>query len=122
MNVMTPCAFISAVLSFCFIPTKSVASLIVLAALYGFFSGTFVSSPTATVVRLSSHSRGNLGTRLGQCFGAVSFGLLIGMLFLSLSLWHLSLFIFSVFPWVLHYIFDGHSLTVLKVLLSVVLF
>jgi MFS family permease len=82
MNVMTPCALISAVLCFCFIPVKSVASLIVLAVLYGFFSGTFVSSPTATVVRLSSHSRGNIGTRLGQCFGAVSFGLLIGMQFL----------------------------------------
>ncbi|KMU75800.1 hypothetical protein CISG_05197 [Coccidioides immitis RMSCC 3703] len=57
---------------------KNAAGLIVLMALYGFFSGTFVSSPTSIVVHLSTHSRGKIGTRLGQCFGVVSFGLLIG--------------------------------------------
>ncbi|KAI1907909.1 hypothetical protein LOZ61_005856 [Ophidiomyces ophidiicola] len=78
INVMIPCAFISAVLCFCIISIKSVAGLLVLMVLYGFFSGTFVSSPTATIVSISTHSRGTIGTRLGQSFGIVSFGLLIG--------------------------------------------
>ncbi|EER24620.1 hypothetical protein D8B26_005030 [Coccidioides posadasii str. Silveira] len=78
MNVMLPCAFVSSLLCFCIIPVKNAAGLIVLMALYGFFSGTFVSSPTSIVVHLSTHSRGKIGTRLGQCFGVVSFGLLIG--------------------------------------------
>jgi hypothetical protein len=48
-------------------------------AFYGFFSGTFVSSPNAIVVHLSAHNRAKIGTRLGQLYGAISFGMLIGM-------------------------------------------
>ncbi|EEP78010.1 predicted protein [Uncinocarpus reesii 1704] len=78
MNAMIPCAFISALLCFCVIPVHDAAGLITLMGFYGFFSGTFISSPTAVVVQLSAHNRGKIGTRLGQAFGVIAFGLLIG--------------------------------------------
>lgn len=85
MNVMIPCAFISAMICLCIIAVKNAAGLVVLMAFYGFFSGTFVSSPNAIVVHLSAQNRAKIGTRLGQMFGVISFGMLIGMLlFLSI--------------------------------------
>ncbi|KUL85437.1 hypothetical protein ZTR_06789 [Talaromyces verruculosus] len=78
MNVIIPCAFISAMLCLCTIAVKNAAGLIVLMAFYGFFSGTFVSSPNAIVVHLSAQNRAKIGTRLGQMYGVISFGMLIG--------------------------------------------
>ncbi|QKX59663.1 uncharacterized protein TRUGW13939_06803 [Talaromyces rugulosus] len=78
MNAMIPCAFLSALLAFCILAVKDAAGIIVLMVLYGFFSGTFVSSPTATIIRLSAHNRAMTGTRLGQAFAIISFGYLIG--------------------------------------------
>lgn len=84
MNVIIPCAFISGMLCLCTIAVKNATGLVVLMAFYGFFSGTFVSSPNAIVVHLSAHNRAKIGTRLGQMYGVISFGMLIGMyLFLS---------------------------------------
>ena len=65
-------------LAFCILAVKNAAGIIVLMVLYGFFSGTFVSSPTATIIRLSAHNRAMTGTRLGQAFAIISFGYLIG--------------------------------------------
>ncbi|GAM37667.1 hypothetical protein TCE0_024r07773 [Talaromyces pinophilus] len=78
MNVIIPCAFISAMLCLCIIAVKNAAGLVVLMAFYGFFSGTFVSSPNAIVVHLSAQNRAKIGTRLGQMYGVISFGMLIG--------------------------------------------
>lgn len=57
---------------------SSTAGIIVLMACYGFFSGSFVSLPPTIIVSLSTDARDKIGTRLGQSFGAVSVGLLIG--------------------------------------------
>ncbi|EEA22680.1 monocarboxylate permease, putative [Talaromyces marneffei ATCC 18224] len=78
MNVIIPCAFISAMLCLCTIAVDNAAGLIVLMAFYGFFSGTFVSSPNAIVVHLSAQNRAKIGTRLGQMYGVISFAMLIG--------------------------------------------
>jgi len=47
-------------------------------AFYGFFSGSFVSLPPTIVVMLSMNAREKIGTRLGQSFAVVAFGVLIG--------------------------------------------
>lgn len=52
--------------------------MVVLMAFYGFFSGSFVSLPPTIVVNLSADARDKIGTRLGQSFGIVAFGMLIG--------------------------------------------
>jgi predicted MFS family arabinose efflux permease len=54
------------------------AGLVVLMAFYGFFSGSFVSLPPTIVVSLSMDARDKIGTRLGQSFFCISFGVLIG--------------------------------------------
>lgn len=77
-NVVIPCAAISALLCICFMAIKSSAGIIVLMAFYGFFSGSFVSLPPTVIVHLSTDARDKIGTRLGQSFAFVAFGLLIG--------------------------------------------
>ncbi|KAK3203221.1 hypothetical protein GRF29_112g563471 [Pseudopithomyces chartarum] len=77
-NIILPCTLVSGVLCFCFVAAKSAPSIIVLMAFYGFFSGTFVSLPPTIIVHLSLNERGKIGTRMGQSFGIVAIGLLIG--------------------------------------------
>lgn len=77
MNMIVPCAVLSGVLSLCLIPVRSVAPLIVICALYGFFSGALVSLPPTIFVHLSPN-RGIIGTRMGMGFAIISIGLLIG--------------------------------------------
>ncbi|KAF1978444.1 MFS general substrate transporter [Bimuria novae-zelandiae CBS 107.79] len=77
-NVVIPCTVLSGVLCFCFISAQSAAGIILLMAFYGFFSGTFVSLPPTIVVHLSLTERGKIGTRMGQSFGVIAVGLLIG--------------------------------------------
>lgn len=77
-NVVIPCTIMSGVLCFCFIPVHDAPGIIALMAFYGFFSGTFVSLPPTIVVHLSLTERGKIGTRMGQSFGVVAVGLLIG--------------------------------------------
>jgi predicted MFS family arabinose efflux permease len=57
---------------------SSSASIIVLMACYGFFSGSFVSLPPTIIVHLSTDARDKIGTRLGQSFAFVAVGVLIG--------------------------------------------
>jgi predicted MFS family arabinose efflux permease len=77
-NVVIPCALISAILCMCFIAVDSTAGIVILMAFYGFFSGSFVSLPPTIVVNLSMNARDKIGTRLGQSFAFVGFGVLIG--------------------------------------------
>lgn len=77
MNMIIPCAFISGVLALCLIAVRSLAPTIVICALYGFFSGSFVSLPPTILVHLTAN-RAMIGTRMGMCFTIVSIGLLIG--------------------------------------------
>lgn len=77
LNMIVPCAFIAGILVLCLIATHTVAPLIVICALYGFFSGTFVSLPPTIFVHLTKN-RAMIGTRMGMGFSIVSVGLLIG--------------------------------------------
>ncbi|KAF2115827.1 major facilitator superfamily domain-containing protein [Lophiotrema nucula] len=77
-NVVIPCTLMSGVLCLCFVAVKSSAGIIVLMGFYGFFSGSFVSLPPTIIVHLSLDARDKIGTRLGQSFGVIALGLLIG--------------------------------------------
>lgn len=77
LNMLIPCAIISALLALCWIAIDSIPGVIIFCILYGFFSGTFVSLPPTTVVSLSP-SLSVVGTRMGMSFCFAGFGLLIG--------------------------------------------
>ena len=77
LNMLLPCAAISASLAFCWIAISSKAGLVIFSILYGFFSGTFVSLPPTTVVSLSPNLA-VVGTRMGMSFAFSGFGLLVG--------------------------------------------
>ena len=68
----------SAILCVLFITASTPAGIITLMAFYRFFSGTFVSLPSTVIIYLSSDTRDKIGTRLGQAFSLISFGILIG--------------------------------------------
>jgi predicted MFS family arabinose efflux permease len=76
-NMIVPCGFAAGVIIFGLIGTHSVAAIVVISILYGFFSGTFVSLPPACFVLLSPN-RGLIGTRMGMGFAVISIGGLIG--------------------------------------------
>ncbi|KAF1948063.1 MFS general substrate transporter [Clathrospora elynae] len=78
LNVVIPCCLISGILCISFIAVSSSAGIIVLMAFYGFFSGSFVSLPPTIIVHLSTDARHKIGTRLGQSFGIIAVGVLIG--------------------------------------------
>ncbi|KAK8046375.1 MFS general substrate transporter [Apiospora saccharicola] len=77
LNMFIPTLLGLAILSFSWISITSSASLIVFTAIYGFFSGTFLTLPFSTVVTLSPHV-GVVGVRMGMACAVVSLGLLIG--------------------------------------------
>lgn len=77
LNVQIPFALIASLLAFCWIPIRNTPGLLVFCALYGFFSGTFVSLPGPIVYVLSS-DMSTVGTRLGMSMGFAGVGLLIG--------------------------------------------
>lgn len=77
LNILIPCGIITAVLIFCLLATTSVAGVIIVALVYGFFSGTFVSLPPSIFVSLSPN-RGLIGTRMGMGFSVISLGVLAG--------------------------------------------
>lgn len=76
-NLLIPAIFVSGLLAFCWIAAHSGVSLFVIAALFGFSSGAFVSLPPIAIVTLTPSMR-VLGTRMGMAFATASFGLLIG--------------------------------------------
>ena len=65
------------ILSFAWIAVHDTAGVVVFTALYGFFSGTFLTLPFSTVVTLSPHM-GVVGVRMGMSCAVVSLGLLVG--------------------------------------------
>lgn len=77
LNMLAPAATATATLAYCWIAVHSTPSIIVLAILYGFCSGGFVSLPPVVMISLTKDMR-DLGTRLGMCFAIMSIGLLIG--------------------------------------------
>lgn len=78
LNMLIPCTLFSAILALCWIRIENIPGLIVFAILYGFFTGTFVSLPPATVASLSPDLR-KVGTHMGMVFGIASLGVLVGL-------------------------------------------
>jgi MFS family permease len=76
-NLMTPCALLSGIIILCLSAAQSAAAFVVLASLFGFFSGTFVSLLPSLLVRISPEEA-RLGARLGMNSAISAVGLLIG--------------------------------------------
>jgi predicted MFS family arabinose efflux permease len=72
LNMIIPCAMMSGVLALCLIVAHRLAPVIVICALYGFFSGSFVSLPPTILVHLTAN-RAMIGTRMGMCFTGMFF-------------------------------------------------
>lgn len=77
LNVLFPALTVTAILAYCWIAINTTSGIIALSALYGFFSGAFVSLIAVVMMEITQDIR-KLGTRLGMCFGLESIGLLIG--------------------------------------------
>ena len=77
VNILTPAAAVTGILAFVWVGVHTFPGIVVLAILYGFFSGGFVSLPPVVMMVLTKDMR-DLGTRLGMVFGITAFGLLIG--------------------------------------------
>ncbi|KAF5374180.1 hypothetical protein D9615_008864 [Tricholomella constricta] len=71
-NLLIPSAFFSGLSCLVFwMFTKSLVSLMVFAALYGFFSGAFISVITPCVAQISDIRQ--IGTRMGMLYSIISF-------------------------------------------------
>ncbi|KAJ2905614.1 major facilitator superfamily transporter [Zalerion maritima] len=66
-----------AVSAFCFAAVRNLADLLIVTAIYGFWTGTFFSVQPTVLVRLTEDKR-VVGTRIGFAFLVLSAGLLIG--------------------------------------------
>ncbi|EHK16893.1 uncharacterized protein TRIVIDRAFT_161984 [Trichoderma virens Gv29-8] len=77
LNVLFPALVITATLAYCWVAVNSTSGIVVLSALYGFFSGGFVSLIPVVMMTITQDLR-KLGTRLGMCFALESVALLIG--------------------------------------------
>ena len=79
LNVILPCAFVCGILQYGLMGAHDTASVMVIIALYGFFSGTLVSLPGTIYVHLAGpQNRGLIGTRMGMGFAFVAVGILVG--------------------------------------------
>jgi predicted MFS family arabinose efflux permease len=99
-NMIIPCTIGSGIFILALIGTKTVAAAVVVSALYGFFSGTFVSVPPACFVQLSPN-RSLIGTRMGMGFLIIGIGGLIGTPIAGALLQHsgwTSVWVFSGVP------------------------
>ena len=77
LNVAPVTTFVCAILLFCMISIRSTASLVVMASLFGFFSGAFVSLPGMALVVLTK-DKSRVGTRIGMSLALTGFGALAG--------------------------------------------
>jgi predicted MFS family arabinose efflux permease len=77
-NIVFVCTIICGAWMFALIDLSNLAGVMVVALLYGFFSGAFISLPPTCFVRLSP-DRGLIGTRMGMGYAAMTVGNLIGM-------------------------------------------
>ncbi|KAJ4303143.1 hypothetical protein N0V90_002035 [Kalmusia sp. IMI 367209] len=75
MNLFGPAALACAVLTFSIIAIKTLAGIIVLAILYGFFSGVYVALPPVCFVRLTKN-KSKIGTRIGMGMATCGLGVL----------------------------------------------
>ncbi|KID95136.1 Major facilitator superfamily domain, general substrate transporter, partial [Metarhizium majus ARSEF 297] len=76
-NLIGPGAAVVSVIIFGMLGAKSVASVVILAILFGFFSGIFIALPPVCIVRLTQ-DRTKIGTRMGMAFGIIGLGVFVG--------------------------------------------
>ncbi|KAJ7164233.1 major facilitator superfamily domain-containing protein [Mycena filopes] len=76
-NMITIASGGGAVLILCMIALKTIASVVVIGVLYGFFSGCFVTL-MAPLIAILTDDMGEVGLRMGICFGFVGIGGLVG--------------------------------------------
>lgn len=70
-NLLTPAAFLSGLSTLAlWYNVKNLAGLMVFAAVYGFFSGAFISVLTPSIACISE--RGQVGTRMGMLYSVIS--------------------------------------------------
>lgn len=77
LNVIACFAVISGILILCWISISNAAALVAFCALYGFFSGPFVSLVPVGLIS-SSKSNAVVGAQLGAGFAIIGIGMLIG--------------------------------------------
>lgn len=77
MTVLVPGSLICAALTYSLIAVNSLAGVIVVALLYGFFSGVFIALPPVCFVALTA-DKSKVGTRMGMGFAFLGFGVLSG--------------------------------------------
>ncbi|EFX05057.1 major facilitator superfamily transporter monocarboxylate [Grosmannia clavigera kw1407] len=77
INLFGPAAIVCSVLTFCMIAVKDLAGVVVVAILFGFFSGVFIALPGVCFVHLTA-DKSKLGTRMGIAFATLGFGVLTG--------------------------------------------
>ena len=76
-NLIAPGAIIVGILVICMQVLTSAAAIIVVAILFGFFSGVFVALPPVCFVALTE-DKSKIGTRIGMGFSIIGFGVLAG--------------------------------------------
>lgn len=76
-NLMIPCAISCGVLIFSWIAVKTLTGVVMMAILYGFFSGAIISLVGPMIAYLTSDVT-EIGARLGVCIGIGAVGALIG--------------------------------------------
>jgi len=76
-KVLIPGSLICAALTFSLIAVNSLAGVIIVALLYGFFSGVFIALPPVCFVALTA-DKSKVGTRMGMGFAFLGFGVLSG--------------------------------------------
>ncbi|KAJ7779787.1 major facilitator superfamily domain-containing protein [Mycena metata] len=77
LNMLTGAAGCGAVLILCMIALKTIASVVVIGVLYGFFAGVFITL-MAPLLAVLTTDMGELGLRMGVGFGVAGIGGLVG--------------------------------------------
>ena len=75
--VLVPGVIICSSLTYALIGVRSLAGIVIVTLLYGFFSGVFIALPPVCLVNLTK-DKSKVGTRMGMGFAFLGFGVLIG--------------------------------------------
>lgn len=76
-NVIGPASLICGILVLCMLAVTNTAGIIVIAVLFGFFSGVFVALPPVCFAVITQ-DKSKIGTRIGMGFGIIALSVLIG--------------------------------------------
>ncbi|KAK1757951.1 monocarboxylate transporter [Echria macrotheca] len=77
LNILAPCVIICGALTYALIGVTSLAGIVIITLLYGFFSGVFIALPPVCFVHLTA-DKSKVGTRMGMGFTIFSFGVFAG--------------------------------------------